>query len=243
MSKVSPFLWFDHHKAEEAVKLYVSLLPNAKITKISCYPDDAPGGNRKGDVMTVEFEIDGVSFVALNGGPEFKFNEAFSLSIACDSQAEVDRYWDALTADGGEEGPCGWLKDRYGLSWQVNPRRLGQLLGDPDPKRAKAAMGVMLQQKKIIIAEIEDRFADPEPATLLAVRLETGRTHQIRVHLAAIGPPVIGDRAYGDRSGLPLDRPFLHSRRVRFEHPVTGEACEFESPLPDDLEAVLAVLS
>ena len=154
MSKVSPFLWFDHGQAEAAVTFYVSLLPNARITATHRYPDDAPGGNRKGDVMTVEFEIDGVSFVALNGGSEFKFNEAFSLSIAADDQAEVDRLWAALT-EGGEEGPCGWLKDCWGLSWQVNPRRLGQLLSDPDPRRAKAAMGAMLKQHKIVIAEIE----------------------------------------------------------------------------------------
>lgn len=154
MSKVSPFLWFDHGQAEAAVRFYVSLLPDAKITGISRYPENAPGGASKGDVMTVEFEIDGVSFVALNGGPDFRFNEAFSLSIAADDQAEVDRLWLALT-DGGEEGPCGWCKDRWGLSWQVNPRRLGELLADPDPRRAQAAMGAMLQQKKIVIAEIE----------------------------------------------------------------------------------------
>jgi len=154
MRKVSPFLWFDK-QAEEAVNFYVSLFPNAKINKVGRYPSDAPGGNTEGAVMTVQFEIDGVNFVALNGGPDFKFNEAFSLTIDCDSQAEVDRYWKALTANGGEEGPCGWCKDRYGLSWQVNPHRLGELLGDPDRKRAKAAMDVMLKQKKIVIAEIE----------------------------------------------------------------------------------------
>jgi predicted 3-demethylubiquinone-9 3-methyltransferase (glyoxalase superfamily) len=152
MRKVSPFLWFDA-QAEEAVNFYVSLFPNAKVTDVSRYPADA-AGKRAGSVMTVEFEIDGVTMVALNGGPEFKFNEAVSLSIDCDSQAEVDRYWKALS-DGGEEGPCGWLKDRYGLSWQVNPSRLGELLRDPDPKRAKAAMEAMLKQKKIVLAEIE----------------------------------------------------------------------------------------
>lgn len=154
MRKVSPFLWFDK-QAEEAANFYVSLFPNAKVTKVSHYPADAPGGNKRGKVMTVEFEIDGVTFVALNGGPDFKFNEAFSLTIDCDSQAEVDRYWQALTANGGEEGPCGWCKDRYGLSWQVNPHRLGELMSDPDPKRAKAAMEAMLKQKKIVLAEIE----------------------------------------------------------------------------------------
>ena len=153
MRKISPFLWFDG-QAEDAAKFYVSLFPNAAISKVSRYPADAPGGNSEGAVMTVEFEIDGVTFVALNGGPDFKFNEAVSLSVDCDGQAEVDRYWKALT-EGGEEGPCGWLKDRYGLSWQVNPRRLGELLADADPRRAKAAMGAMMQQKKIVIADIE----------------------------------------------------------------------------------------
>ena len=124
MRKISPFLWFDG-QAEQAAKFYVSLFPNAKLGKVSRYPSDAPGGNAEGSVMTVEFEIDGVTVIALNGGPDFRFNEAISLSIDCDSQAEVDRLWKALTADGGEEGPCGWLKDRYGLSWQVNPHRLG----------------------------------------------------------------------------------------------------------------------
>lgn len=108
--------------------------------------------------MTVEFELDGQRFTALNGGPHFKFNEAVSLTVDCADQAEVDRYWAALS-DGGEEGPCGWLKDRWGLSWQINPRRLGELMGDPDPRRAKAAMDAMLQQKKIVIAEIEAAVA------------------------------------------------------------------------------------
>lgn len=154
MRKVSPFLWFDK-QAEEAVNFYVSLFPNAKVTSLTRYPIEAPGGNAVGDVMTVGFEIDGVSFVALNGGPDFKFNEAFSLTIDCADQAEVDRYWNALTANGGEEGPCGWCKDRFGLSWQVNPSRLGELMADPDPKRAKAAADLMMKQKKIIIADIE----------------------------------------------------------------------------------------
>lgn len=154
MRKVSPFLWFDK-QAEEAANFYVSLFPNAKVTRVSRYPDDAPGGNRRGAVMTVEFEIDGVTFVALNGGPDFKFDEAISLSIDCADQAEVDRLWSALTAGGGQESVCGWCKDRFGLSWQVTPRRLTELMSDPDPRRAKAAMGAMMKQKKIVIAEIE----------------------------------------------------------------------------------------
>jgi predicted 3-demethylubiquinone-9 3-methyltransferase (glyoxalase superfamily) len=154
MPKILPFLWFDK-QAEDAARFYVSVFPRAKITRVSRYLSDAPGGNAKGQVMTVEFEIDGVSFVALNGGPAFKLNEAFSLTIDCDDQAEVDRYWAALTADGGEPGPCGWCKDRFGLSWQVTPRRLGELMSDPDPRRAKAAMDAMLKQHKIVIADIE----------------------------------------------------------------------------------------
>jgi predicted 3-demethylubiquinone-9 3-methyltransferase (glyoxalase superfamily) len=151
MRKVSPFLWFDD-QAEEAVAFYVSLFPNAKINNVTRYGEGAPGP--AGSVMTIQFEIDGVDIVALNGGPHFKFNEAVSLSVDCDDQAEVDRYWNALSA-GGEEGPCGWLKDRWGLSWQVNPHRLGELISDADPRRAKAAMDAMLKQKKIVIAEIE----------------------------------------------------------------------------------------
>lgn len=152
MRKVSTFLWFDR-AAEEAVNFYVSLFPDAKIKRVSRYGEGAPGGVA-GSVMTVEFEIDGVDFTALNGGPHFRFNEAMSLSIDCDGQAEVDRYWAALTA-GGEEGPCGWLKDRWGVSWQVNPHRLGELLRDPDPRRASAAMDALTKQKKIVIAELE----------------------------------------------------------------------------------------
>jgi predicted 3-demethylubiquinone-9 3-methyltransferase (glyoxalase superfamily) len=162
MRKVSPFLWFDHHKAEEAVKFYVSLFPNAKITDISHYPDDAPGGNAKGDVMTVAFEIDGVSFVALNGGPDFKFNEAVSFVIDCEDQAEVDRYWDALVEGGGEHGPCGWLKDRYGLSWQVVPKQLYEVLEGPDAAGAQRAMEAMLQMGKLDVAELEAAYAGKE---------------------------------------------------------------------------------
>jgi predicted 3-demethylubiquinone-9 3-methyltransferase (glyoxalase superfamily) len=157
MPKISPFLWFDHD-AEAAANFYVSVFPNSKVNRISRYGEGAPGGAQAGSVMTVEFELDGLRAVALNGGPHFKFNEAVSLTVDCADQAEVDRYWAALS-DGGEEGPCGWLKDRWGLSWQINPHRLGELTGDPDPRRAKAAMDAMLQQKKIVIAEIEAAVA------------------------------------------------------------------------------------
>jgi len=157
MPKISPFLWFDK-EAEEAANFYASVFPNSKVGRVTRYGEGAPGGARAGSVMTVEFELDGLSVVALNGGPHFKFNEAVSLTVDCADQAEVDRYWAALS-DGGEEGPCGWLKDRWGLSWQVNPHRLGELTGDPDPKRAKAALDAMLKQKKIVIAEIEAAVA------------------------------------------------------------------------------------
>jgi len=128
MSQITPFLWFDH-QAEDAARFYASIFPNSKVEKISRYGDAGPGP--KGTVMTVEFVLDGQRMIALNGGPQFKFNEAFSLSVDCKTQDEVDRYWGMLT-EGGEEGRCGWLKDRYGLSWQINPTVLGQMLGDPD---------------------------------------------------------------------------------------------------------------
>ena len=150
--KISPFLWFDT-QAEEAARFYVSIFPGSEILGLSHYGDWDAG--RKGSVLTVTFRLGKQEVVALNGGPQFKFTEAISLAVECETQEEVDRYWKALTAGGGEEGPCGWLKDRWGLSWQVNPRRLGELIGDPDPKRAKAAMDAMLKQKKIVIAEIE----------------------------------------------------------------------------------------
>lgn len=155
MSKVTPFLWFDS-EAEEAARFYVSLFPNSRLGTITRYGSAGPGP--EDSVMTVEFELDGIPFTALNGGPHFKFNEAVSFSIECDSQAEVDEYWAKLT-DGGEEGPCGWLKDRYGLSWQVNPTRLSELLRDPDPARSQRVMAAMLKMKKIEIAELEHAAA------------------------------------------------------------------------------------
>ena len=148
---ISPFLWFDN-QAEDAAKLYVSIFPNSRILGVSRYGEAGPGP--KGTVMTVSFELDGQRFIALNGGPQFKFTEAISFSIECETQEEVDRYWAKLTA-GGEEGPCGWLKDKYGLSWQVNPRVLGELLSDPDHKKAKRVMEAMLKMKKIDIATLK----------------------------------------------------------------------------------------
>lgn len=156
MPTIKPFLWFDT-QAEEAARFYVSVFDNSRIVSTSRYGDAGPGP--KGTVMVVEFELNGRRFIALNGGPQFKFTEAISLSIDCETQEEVDRYWNALTA-GGEEGPCGWLKDRYGLSWQVNPGILGRLLADPDPKKSKCVMEAMLQMKKIDIAGLERAYAE-----------------------------------------------------------------------------------
>lgn len=151
MSRVTPFLWFDT-QAEDAARFYVSIFPNSTLGTITRYGSAGPGP--EGSVMTVEFELDGQPFTALNGGPHFQFNEAVSFTIECSSQEEVDDYWARLT-DGGEEGPCGWLKDRYGLSWQVNPTRLAELLRDPDGSRSQRVMDAMLKMKKIDIAELE----------------------------------------------------------------------------------------
>jgi predicted 3-demethylubiquinone-9 3-methyltransferase (glyoxalase superfamily) len=154
-------LWFDG-QAEEAANLYTSLVPDSHIDRIWRTPADTPSGPA-GTVLTVDFTLAGKRFQGLNGGPEFKFNEAISVVIEVDDQAEVDRLWEALTANGGEPGPCGWLKDRFGLSWQVVPRRLNELVSDRDPDRARRAMEAMLQMGKIDIAELE-RAADGVPA-------------------------------------------------------------------------------
>ena len=152
MQKISPFLWFDS-QAEEAANFYVSLFDDAKITDIARVPEGAPGV--PGQVMTVAFRLAGQDFVALNGGPQFAFTEAISFAVSCKDQAEVDRLWKELT-DGGEESQCGWLKDRFGLSWQIIPDRLQVLLGDPDPERAQRAMQAMLQMRKIDVQALED---------------------------------------------------------------------------------------
>jgi predicted 3-demethylubiquinone-9 3-methyltransferase (glyoxalase superfamily) len=156
MPKITPFLWFDT-QAEEAAEFYVSIFKNSKIVKTAPYGEAGPGP--AGSVMTVAFELDGQPFIALNAGPQFKFSEAISFSVDCKTQGEVDEYWEKLSA-GGEEGPCGWLKDRYGLSWQVNPHILGEMLSDPDPAKAKRVMGAMLKMKKIDIAALEEAYAD-----------------------------------------------------------------------------------
>ena len=160
IQKISPFLWFDS-QAEEAAQFYVSVFKNSKIGKITRYPDEAAKriGREPGSVMTVEFILDGVEFVALNAGPMFKFTEAVSFVVMCETQEEVDYYWEKLTADGGEPGPCSWLKDKYGLSWQVQPRLLIELLGDPDEAKAERVMNAMMEMTKIDIGTLK-RAAD-----------------------------------------------------------------------------------
>jgi predicted 3-demethylubiquinone-9 3-methyltransferase (glyoxalase superfamily) len=157
--KVVPNLWFDS-EAEEAAAFYTSLFKNSRIVSVTHYPEGAP--RPAGMVMTVEFELDGQRFVGINGGPEFKFDEAVSLQIQCEDQEEVDYFWERL-AEGGEHGPCGWLKDKYGLSWQVTPAGMDELFSDADPERAKRAMEAMLKMSKLDIAELR-RAADGVPA-------------------------------------------------------------------------------
>ncbi|MER5768202.1 VOC family protein [Streptomyces sp. NPDC001985] len=157
MPTVTPNLWFDT-QGEEAATFYVSVFPNSGITNITHYGEAGP--RPAGTVLTVEFVLDGQPYTAINGGPEFTFTEAISLMINCAGQDEVDHYWYSLS-DGGEEGPCGWLKDRYGLSWQVAPTVLGELLADPDQDRAQRAMRAMLGMKRIDIAGLL-RAADAE---------------------------------------------------------------------------------
>jgi predicted 3-demethylubiquinone-9 3-methyltransferase (glyoxalase superfamily) len=152
MAELFPCLWFDG-SAEEAANFYVTLLPDSHVDTVWRSPAETPSGP-VGMVLTVDFTLAGQQFQGLNGGPHFKFNEAVSFVIRCDDQAEVDRLWDALTA-GGEPGPCGWLKDRFGLSWQIVPRRLDELLRDPDPERARRAMEAMLKMGKIEVSELE----------------------------------------------------------------------------------------
>ena len=154
MTKVYTCLWFDKDQAEEAANFYTSLIPNSGITDVSRSSADTPSGP-EGMVLTVDFTLDGVPYQGLHGGPEFKFNESTSIAVECDDQAEVDRLWAALVADGGEHSVCGWLKDRFGLSWQVYPRRLTELLADSDPDRARRAMQAMLKMTKIETAELE----------------------------------------------------------------------------------------
>ena len=153
MTTITPCLWFDGN-GMEAAELYVSIIPNSRITDVSRYGPDQPG--QEGAVMTVSFELAGQPYLALNGGPEYKFTEAISLQVSAADQGEVDRYTDQLTANGGEVGPCGWVKDRFGLSWQVVPDEMVKLMGDPNPVRANAAVQAMLGMKKINIQALRD---------------------------------------------------------------------------------------
>lgn len=159
MNKIVPCLWFDN-QGEEAAKFYASIFKNAKIKGEDYYGESGAevSGMPKGQVMTVDFELEGQSFLALNGGPAFKFNEAVSFIINCDDQAEVDYFWEKLTADGGQEVQCGWLKDKFGLSWQVVPTILNKLAGDPDKEKGERVMKAMLQMKKIVIADLENAY-------------------------------------------------------------------------------------
>jgi predicted 3-demethylubiquinone-9 3-methyltransferase (glyoxalase superfamily) len=153
MAKVLPCLWFDRN-AEEAAEFYVTLLPNSHVDNVWRSPAETPSGPA-GMILTVDFTVAGQQFQGLNGGPDFTFNESVSFVIECEDQPEVDRLWESLTANGGEPGPCGWLKDRFGLSWQIVPRRLGELVNDSDPERARRAMEAMLKMGKIEVAELE----------------------------------------------------------------------------------------
>ncbi|MGO9468180.1 MAG: VOC family protein [Isosphaeraceae bacterium] len=156
-SKISPCLWFDQ-EAEEAAGFYTAIFPNSRIVGITRYKDAGREvhGKPAGTVMTVSFELDGQPFTALNGGPHFKFNEAISFQVDCETQEEVDYYWEKLGSGGDEKAQqCGWLKDKYGVSWQVVPTVLGALLNDPDPEKSRRAMDAMLQMKKLDIAELQ----------------------------------------------------------------------------------------
>jgi predicted 3-demethylubiquinone-9 3-methyltransferase (glyoxalase superfamily) len=152
MQRITPCLWFDG-QAEEAANFYVSIFNNSQILNISRYGDAGPGP--AGSVMTVSFQLDGQEYIALNGGPQFKFTEAISLTVNCETQAEVDTFWEKLLQDGGQEIHCGWLKDKYGLSWQVVPNLLPSLISDPDPEKSQNVMKALLQMTKLDIAALQ----------------------------------------------------------------------------------------
>lgn len=154
MQKITPFLWFDH-EAEEAINFYVSIFKNSKIISLTRYGEGGPG--RAGELMTGTFQLEGQEFMALNGGPDHQFTEAISFFVDCKTQEEVDELWHKLT-EGGEEGPCGWLKDKFGVSWQIIPTVLGELLGDPDPAKSQRVMQAMLQMKKIDIKTLQEAY-------------------------------------------------------------------------------------
>jgi predicted 3-demethylubiquinone-9 3-methyltransferase (glyoxalase superfamily) len=155
MHKITPFLWFDD-KAEEAMNFYVSIFKNSKVGSVTRYGDAGPGP--KGTVMSATFQLDGQDFFALNGGPLFKFTEAISFFVNCETQKEVDELWEKLTAGGGTPQRCGWLKDKYGLSWQIIPKALGEMLGDKDPQKSQRVMQAMLQMDKIEIQRLKEAY-------------------------------------------------------------------------------------
>ena len=150
--KITPFLWFDN-QAEEAAQFYMSVFKNSKILHVSRYGDGGPGP--KGSVMVVNFQLAGQEFTALNGGPRFKFSEAFSFVVNCENQQEIDEYWGKLTSGGGEESMCGWLKDKFGFSWQIVPTALGTLMSQNDPKKANRVMEALLKMRKLDIAKLK----------------------------------------------------------------------------------------
>ena len=159
---ISPCLWFDH-ELEEAAEFYTSIFPNSQIGHMARYTESGPG--EPGTVMAGDFSLDGLTFRGINGGPDHAgFTETISFSVTCQDQAEVDHYWTSLTADGGEESVCGWLRDRFGLSWQIVPKRLYELMEDPDPVRATAATEAMLRMRKIVVAELEAAADAAAPA-------------------------------------------------------------------------------
>ncbi len=151
MQKITPCLWFDT-EGEDAARFYTSIFPNSRVVDVARYGSAGP--RPEGTVMTVSFELDGQSFIALNGGPDFTFNEAISFQVDCETQEEVDAFWSKLS-EGGEEGPCGWLKDKYGVSWQIVPTALSRLLADPDREKSQRVMEAMLSMKKIEIDGLE----------------------------------------------------------------------------------------
>ena len=161
MQKITPFLWFDNN-AEEAAEFYVSIFKNSKILNVSRYGDAGPGP--KGSVMVVNFQLAGQEFTALNGGPLFKFSEAFSLVVNCETQKELDEYWSKLTSGGGQESQCGWLKDKFGFSWQIVPTELGKLISAKDPAKTNRVMQAVLQMKKLDIAKLRQAAEGKEPA-------------------------------------------------------------------------------
>ncbi len=199
MPSITPSLWFDNN-LEEAAQFYTSIFPNSRIETFERYTEAGPG--TPGDVVSGTFVLDGTRFIGINGGPQFPFTEAVSFLVECKDQDEVDYYWDRLV-DGGEESQCGWLKDRFGLSWQIVPTRLFELTGDPDPARAAAATKAMLGMRKIIIAELEDAVA-----TLTA--------QLVRRSIHSIVASVIGPTSAGSSHRITIrDASAITSMRMR----------------------------